>query len=159
MGQKWCPLLGGHHGLRRFRQEDVLAGRIPGFDYQGSVSFFVYGTRHFQCFDTCLLTADAVKPNRADASTKLPVSPLPQMLPCKATYQHDFCKIDLIVHYYEHSYLQARSEKYAIGTLPQKSTIYIPKKMSRGLWCSSEHQTGFIDLKPDIRALPCTRLL
>lgn len=29
MGQKWCPLkLGGHHGLRRLRQEDVLAGRI-----------------------------------------------------------------------------------------------------------------------------------
>lgn len=28
-GQKWCPLkIGGHHGLRRLRQEDVLAGRI-----------------------------------------------------------------------------------------------------------------------------------
>ena len=26
-GQKWCPLkLGGHHGLRRLRQEDVLGG-------------------------------------------------------------------------------------------------------------------------------------
>ncbi|MND89235.1 hypothetical protein D3C80_812850 [compost metagenome] len=43
MGQKWCPLLGGHHGLRRFRQEDVLAGRIPGFDHQGSVSFLCTG--------------------------------------------------------------------------------------------------------------------
>lgn len=29
MGQIWCPLkLSGHHGLRRLRQEDVLAGRI-----------------------------------------------------------------------------------------------------------------------------------
>lgn len=29
MGQKWCPLkLGGHHGLRRLRQEGVLAGQI-----------------------------------------------------------------------------------------------------------------------------------
>lgn len=47
MGQKWCQLIGGHHGLRRLRQEDVLAGRIPGFDYQGqgSVSFLCAGRK------------------------------------------------------------------------------------------------------------------
>lgn len=34
MGQKWCPLeLGGHHGLRRLRQEDVLAGRIQNYRF------------------------------------------------------------------------------------------------------------------------------
>ncbi|CAO3309873.1 hypothetical protein METHP14_510020 [Pseudomonas sp. P14-2025] len=43
LGQKWCLLLGGHHGLRRFHQEDVLAGRIPGFDHQGSVRLLCTG--------------------------------------------------------------------------------------------------------------------
>lgn len=41
MGQKWCPLkLGGHQALRRLRQEDVLAGRIPssGFSLSCIVS-------------------------------------------------------------------------------------------------------------------------
>jgi hypothetical protein len=50
MGQIWCPLkLSGHHGLRRLRQEDLLAGRIRnlgdvllGLDLLGAAMFIAH---------------------------------------------------------------------------------------------------------------------
>ncbi|MND89236.1 hypothetical protein D3C80_812860 [compost metagenome] len=58
------------------------------------------------------------------------LQPLPQMLPCKATYQHDFRKIDLIVHYYEHSYLQAHSEEIRHWHTPKIYNLYTEENVT-----------------------------